>query len=54
MDNEPDVLKVQKYDTLSEAEKKALNHLRDIRGKDGIFDPPAQNREQMWQMLKYG
>lgn len=54
LDNELDVLKGQKYDTLSETEKKALNHLRDIRGKDGILDFTAQNREQMWQMLKYG
>jgi hypothetical protein len=54
LDNELDVLKGQKLDTLSESQKKALNHIRDIRGKDGIFDFTVQNREQMWQMLKYG
>jgi hypothetical protein len=31
-----------------------VNHLRDIRGKGGMFDFTVQNREQMWQVLKYG
>lgn len=54
LDNELDILKWQKYDTLSDIQKKSLNQLRDIRGKGGIFDFTTQNREQMWQMLKYG
>jgi Putative peptidoglycan binding domain len=54
LDNQLDMLKWQKFNTLSDSQKKALDHLRDIRGKDGIIDLTVQNREQMWQMLKYG
>ncbi|MBX9809200.1 hypothetical protein K2X92_02330 [Candidatus Gracilibacteria bacterium] len=54
LDNELDTLKGQKNNSFSDSQKKALNHLRDIRGKDGTFDFTVQNREQMWQMLKYG
>ncbi len=54
LDDELDALKWPKYDTLSGSQQKALDHLRDIRGKGGTFDFTVQNREQMWQMLKYG
>lgn len=44
----------RKRSMLSETERKALDHLVDLRGKGGAFDFKATNRDQMWQMLKYG